>query len=188
MQEGPDINDITTDDYRMTAELRGRNYGAPGSVTFRIIPGDGEPCDAERRSGQLQQQHWYFWRFSWRSGVARLEVKENGPNGRTVFDTQHGMRRHPYRPVPHYIHLGSPMGRAGVARRDDAGHHHQERLGLVAPAACVPRRIATPLQARPLEAEGELVDNTLSLLPHVLARLCLRAPPAGYTQLIPHGH
>ena len=29
MQEGPDVNDITTDDYRMTVELRGRNYGAP---------------------------------------------------------------------------------------------------------------------------------------------------------------
>ena len=30
MQEGEDEGDITDDDYRFTAELRGRNYGAPG--------------------------------------------------------------------------------------------------------------------------------------------------------------
>ena len=55
MQEGPDINDITTDDYRMTAELRGRNYGAPGSVTFRIIPGDGEPLRRTSPAEVVQQ-------------------------------------------------------------------------------------------------------------------------------------
>jgi hypothetical protein len=41
MQEGPDENDVTDDDYRMTAELRGRNYATPGAVTCRIIYGDG---------------------------------------------------------------------------------------------------------------------------------------------------
>ncbi len=74
MQEGPDINDITTDDYRMTAELRGRNYGAPGSVTFRIIPGDGEPCDGHRQQKSFSSSTWYFWRFTWKNAYARLEV------------------------------------------------------------------------------------------------------------------
>jgi len=114
MQEGPDINDITTDDYRMTAELRGRNYGAPGSVTFRIICGDGVSRDAERDQVNFNSSIWYFWRFTWRVGTARLEVKENGPNGRTVFDHTTGTGGHPYRPEPHLVHLGSPAGRGGL--------------------------------------------------------------------------
>jgi hypothetical protein len=114
MQEGPDINDITTDDYRMTVELRGRNYGAPGSVTFRIIPGDGDPRDAERQQVNFNSSIWYFWRFTWRGGVANLEVKENGPNGRTVFSHATGIGGHPYRPTPHMVHLGAPAGRAGL--------------------------------------------------------------------------
>lgn len=113
MQEGPDVNDITTDDYRMTAELRGRNYGAPGSVTFRIIPGDGEPCDGHRQQKSFNSSTWYFWRFTWRSAYARLEVKQGGPSGPTVYDAEIGCGSHPYRPVPHYLHLGSPAGRAG---------------------------------------------------------------------------
>ena len=68
MQEGEDVSDITDDDYRMTAELRGRDYGAPGSVAFRIIPGDGEPRDGERHQVNFDSTRWYFWRFSWRTG------------------------------------------------------------------------------------------------------------------------
>ena len=114
MQEGPDINDITTDDYRATIELRGRNYGAPGTVNFRIIPGDGEPRDAHRSQVNFNSSTWYFWRFTWQTGVARLEVKEGGPNGRTVWDHATGTGGHPYRPVPHLVHLGSPPGRGGL--------------------------------------------------------------------------
>jgi hypothetical protein len=114
MQEGPDINDITTDDYRATIELRGRNYGAPGTVNFRIIPGDGDPRDAERSQVNFNSSIWYFWRFTWRTGFAQLEVKENGPNGRTVWQHGVGTGSHPYRPDPHYLHLGSPPGRGGL--------------------------------------------------------------------------
>jgi hypothetical protein len=113
MQEGPNIDDITTDDYRATVELRGRNYGAPGAVTFRMIPGDGEITDAHRVVVSFSSSLWYFWRFSWNVGSVRLEVKEGGPNGRVVFDQAHGTSGHPYRPDPHYLHLGAPMGRAG---------------------------------------------------------------------------
>jgi hypothetical protein len=113
MQEGPDEGDITDDDYRMTAELRGRNYGAPGSVTFRIIPGDGEPRDGHREAKNFSSSRWYFWRFSWRTGVARLEVREDNRNGRALYDTQIGTGTHPYRPVPHYVYIGAPVGRAG---------------------------------------------------------------------------
>ena len=114
MQEGPDINDITDDDYRMTAELRGRNYGAPGSVTFRIIAGDGESRDGDRVQLNFNSSRWYFWKFTWQTGSAQLEVREDGPSGRVMYSSGEGGWSHPYRPEPHYIHLGSPMGRAGA--------------------------------------------------------------------------
>jgi hypothetical protein len=114
MQEGPDEGDITDDDYRFTAELRGRNYGAPGSVTYRIICGDGKSRDGARVQINFNSSRWYFWRFSWQTGVARLEVKEDGPSGRTIYDSQIGTGSHPYRPDPHFLYLGTPVGRAGA--------------------------------------------------------------------------
>ena len=33
-------------------------------------------------------------------------------NGRTIYDVSKGTGSHPYRPDPHLIHLGSPIGRA----------------------------------------------------------------------------
>jgi hypothetical protein len=114
MQEGPDVNDITDDDYRMTAELRGRNYGAPGAVTFRIIAGDGESRDGARIQLNFSSSRWYFWKFTWVTGGARLEVREDGPSGRVIYSQGVGGWSHPYRPDPHFIHLGSPMGRAGA--------------------------------------------------------------------------
>ncbi|HTH01033.1 MAG TPA: hypothetical protein VL882_12265 [Vicinamibacterales bacterium] len=114
MQEGPDEGDITDDDYRMTAELRGANYGAPGAVTFRIIPGDGDSNDGERHQINFNSTRWYFWKFVWQTGFARLEVREDGPNGRVLYNVGTGMGPHPYRPDPHYIYLGAPMGRAGA--------------------------------------------------------------------------
>lgn len=114
MQEGPDVNDITDDDYRFTAELRGRNYGTPGAVTYRIIAGDGKSRDGARVGLNFNSSRWYFWRFTWQTGSARLEVKEDGPNGRTIYNSGIGTGSHPYRPDPHYIHLGAPFGRAGA--------------------------------------------------------------------------
>jgi hypothetical protein len=109
MQEGPDLLDLTDDDYRMTAELRGRNYGAPGSVTFRIINGDEESRDGSRSQVNFNRSRWYFWRFTWTTGSARLEVKEDGPSGRTVYNSGACCWSHEYRPTPHFIHLGAPI-------------------------------------------------------------------------------
>ena len=114
MQEGPDEGDITDDDYRFTAELRGANYGAPGSVTFRIIAGDGVSRDGGRQQLNFNSSRWYFWRFTWQTGSARLEVKVDGPDGGTIYNSGIGTGGHPYRPDPHYMYLGSPMGRAGA--------------------------------------------------------------------------
>ncbi len=114
MQEGPDEGDITDDDYRMTAELRGRSYSAPGAVTARIIPGDGEPRDFPRVQFNFDSTRWYFWRFSWGNGRARLEVRRDSETGPGLYDASTGIGGHPYRPEPHFAYLGAPAGRAGL--------------------------------------------------------------------------
>lgn len=113
MQEGPDEGDITDDDYRMTAELRGRNYWAPGAVTYRIIPGDGDPRDGARIQVNFDRSRWYFWKFSWRTGSATLEVRRDSETGSVIYSSTIGTGSHPYRPDPHYLYLGVPVGRAG---------------------------------------------------------------------------
>jgi hypothetical protein len=114
MQEGPFEGDITDDDYRMTAELRGRDYGAPGAVTYRIIAGDGVSRDGDRQQLNFSSSRWYFWKFTWQTGSARLEVRIDGPNGPVLYSHGTGTGSHPYRPDPHYLYLGTAMGRNGA--------------------------------------------------------------------------
>jgi hypothetical protein len=114
MQEGPEENDVTSDDYRMTAELRGANYSTPGAVTCRFIPGDGEPADCPRVQLNFDSSRWYFWRFTWRNGRARLEVKRDSETGQTIYDQSVATTGHPYRPEQHFLYIGVPAGRAGL--------------------------------------------------------------------------
>lgn len=121
MQEGG--GDITTNDYRMTAELRGRDYVTPGAIQFRIITGDaGEEDsihDSPRIAFNFSSSRWYFWKFTWRTGRADLVIQEDGPRGRVLYNAGTGTGTHPYRPEQHVIHLGAPIGRAGP---QDASH------------------------------------------------------------------
>lgn len=114
MQEGPDEGDVTDDDYRMTAELRGRNYATPGAVTCRIIFGDGVSRDCPRIVLNFDSSRWYFWRFSWQTGRATLEIRRDSETGQSVYNQSIGTGSHPYRPDPHYVYLGVPAGRAGL--------------------------------------------------------------------------
>ena len=84
MQEGPDEGDITDDDYRFTAELRGANYGAPGTVTYRIICGDGVSRDGGKQAINFNGSRWYFWKFSWQTGSARLDGSAGSGPARTA--------------------------------------------------------------------------------------------------------
>lgn len=113
MQEGPDENDITDDDYRMTAELRGRDYFQPGATTARIITGAGGIFDFPRLQLNYESSRWYFWRFSFRTGQARLEIRRDSETGSAMYDQTVGTGSRAYRPVPHFLYLGAPVGRAG---------------------------------------------------------------------------
>ncbi len=118
MQE--DSGDIITNDYRFTVELRGRDYPSPGMIVFRIITGDasneGAIADAQRSqpSKNMSDERWYFWKATWDIGWARVEVREDGPTGAIIWGQTVRTNGHPYRPVPHVIHLGAPVGRSGA--------------------------------------------------------------------------
>ena len=113
MQEGG--GDITTNDYRFTVEKRGRSYCcSPGATTFRIIVGGGEHAifDGTRLDVAYSDERWYFWKASWGSNFAQVDVREDSPTGRVIY-SQRVNTNHAYAPVPHVIHLGAPVGRAG---------------------------------------------------------------------------
>lgn len=113
MQEGG--GDITTNDYRFTVEKRGRDYCClPGATTFRIIVGGGEHAifDGHRQNVAYSDERWYFWKSSWGTNFAQVDVREDSPSGRLIYSVRVGTN-HEYRPQPHVLHLGSPVGRAG---------------------------------------------------------------------------
>jgi len=112
MQEGG--GDITTNDYRFTVEKRGRSYSIPGAVTFRVIVGGGEHAifDGTRLAVAFSDERWYFWKSTWGSNFAQVEVREDSPAGRVIY-SQRVNTNHGYNPQPHMVHLGAPVGRAG---------------------------------------------------------------------------
>jgi hypothetical protein len=116
MQEGS--GDITTNDYRFTVEKRGSQYVTPGAVTFRVINGDSGDedfiNDGFRTGVAFSDERWYFWKATWGPGFAAVEVREDGPTGRLIYTSHETTNGHAYRPQPHVIHLGAPLGRAGA--------------------------------------------------------------------------
>jgi hypothetical protein len=128
MQEG--FGDITTNDYRVTVEKRGAQYSTPGAITFRMINGEGDDEHYIKdgcRGGStcpfasLSDERWYFFKFVWNSTSGRLEVREDSETGRIIYNSSVTTNGHAYRPQPHVIHLGSPVGRAGPIDASIAG-------------------------------------------------------------------
>jgi hypothetical protein len=119
MQEGH--GDPTANDYRFTLEKRGASYQTPGAVTFRIITGaandEDSINDGTRIAVGFSDERWYFWKMTWRTGFAAVEVREDSPTGRVIYSQSRTTNGHAYRPQPHVLHLGQPVGRGGP---DDA--------------------------------------------------------------------
>ena len=112
MSAGDD--NITANPYRFTAEWRGTNYlEGPGYVTFRIIFGDGVSRDGERHQSSYQKNRWYLWRFTWRTGFAQLQVRADGPTGPVMYEQTVTGGTSPYRPQPHRVYIGAPVGQNG---------------------------------------------------------------------------
>lgn len=118
--------DITDNDYRVTAELRGRSYPSPGAVQARIITGDSREefhriFDTARLVVDFNDEDWFLWRITWRTGTFTLEVRRHGPNGQVMYSQTIGTGSSPYRPVPHVVHIGAPPGRNGLIDATAAG-------------------------------------------------------------------
>ena len=114
MQQGED-SDITTNSYRFTAELRGNKYPEPGTVSCRLIAGDGVSRDCEpRKQLNFNSSLWYFWKATWNVGGSfSLEVRQNGPSGPVLASWTRSLSGRTYRPTPHMLYLGCPLGRNG---------------------------------------------------------------------------
>ncbi|MEO6223620.1 MAG: hypothetical protein ABIP90_10230, partial [Vicinamibacterales bacterium] len=69
----------------------------------------------------FSDETWYLWRMSWRTGSFTLEVRRDGPGGQVMYSATIGTGGNPYRPVPHTIHIGAPVGRSGVIDATAAG-------------------------------------------------------------------
>lgn len=114
MQEG--YGDLITNEYRYTVEYRGRDYYQPGTLAWRVINGGTEgDFDMPRRQINLSDSRTYLWRTTWRTGSATLEIRDGGADGPVLFSYAMGTGTHPYRPVPHVVHVGAPIGRSGAA-------------------------------------------------------------------------
>lgn len=113
MQQG--FDDITTNSYRFTGELRGKNYGGgPGSISCRMIAGDRVSRDCARAQRSFDSSRWYFWRVSWNEGGSfTMEVRADGDNGPVIYSQTRGLDGRTYRPAPHVLYLGAPIGRGG---------------------------------------------------------------------------
>jgi hypothetical protein len=115
--------DVTANDYRMTLEVRGQDYGGtPGTVSFRIITGDasdhGRIHDTQRRVVSWSRQQTYFFRMWWRTGAAGYEIRVGSPDGPMHDQASLSTDGRPYRPGldgsnPHVAHIGAPNTRAG---------------------------------------------------------------------------
>jgi hypothetical protein len=83
-------------------------------VTCRIINGDGVSRDCSRVQINFDSSRTYFWKFTWRTGQSKLEVRRDSETGSVVYSSTINTGSHPYRPEQHYVYLGAPGGRAGA--------------------------------------------------------------------------
>jgi hypothetical protein len=79
-----------------------------------MIAGDGVSRDCTRIQRNFDSTRWYFWKIRWDAGGSfTLEVREDSETGRVIYTFTHGLSGRIYRPIPHMVYLGSPVGRAG---------------------------------------------------------------------------
>jgi hypothetical protein len=112
MAQGYD--DIVTNEYRMTVEKRG---DPPGVIAWRFIPRDDQietVGNAERVKREFNPALTYFWQATWRNNFFRVEIREGGVDGRTIYNFGKHWQGRGYTPNPHTLFLGAPVGRSGV--------------------------------------------------------------------------
>jgi hypothetical protein len=109
MSEG--LDDIVTNDRRMTVEKRG---DPEGIVAWRLITRDDQVDTegAEREFVAFDPDAPYLWTATW-DGFFNLRIQRGGSNGETVYSKGKHYQG-VYDPDPHYAFIGSPSGRSGI--------------------------------------------------------------------------
>ncbi len=108
MSEG--LDDIVTNDRRMTVEKRG---DPEGIVAWRFISHEDQidTEGAEREFVEFDPNQAYLWTATW-NGAFHVRIQRGGANGPTVYNKGKGYRG-AYDPEPHYAFIGSTTGRTG---------------------------------------------------------------------------
>jgi len=108
MSEG--LDDIVTNDRRMTVEKRG---DPEGIVAWRFISHEDQVDTegAEREFVVFDPNQPYLWTATW-NGVFNVRIQRGGANGPTIYNKGKAYRG-AYDPEPHYAFIGSPIGRTG---------------------------------------------------------------------------
>jgi hypothetical protein len=109
MSEG--LDDIVTNDRRMTVEKRG---DPEGIVAWRFISHEDQVDTegAEREFVAFDPNQAYLFTTKW-DGTFSVRIQRGGANGPTIYNKAKGYRG-AYDPDPHYAFIGSPSGRSGI--------------------------------------------------------------------------
>src|SRR5499427_3053477 len=93
MSSGTD--DFITDPYRFDVEYRGTNGAPPNAITFRMLYGSAddpnlryEPDTNTRFNSVylLDPNIVYFFKATWGRGEVRVQLRENGVSGRSIYE------------------------------------------------------------------------------------------------------
>jgi hypothetical protein len=109
MSEG--LNDIVTNDRRMTVEKRGDPAGV---IAWRIITRDDQvdTVGPERVAVAFDPSQSYLFTTTW-NGFFNVRIQRGGSSGEQIYS-----KGKPYEgvydPNPHYAFVGAPQGRSGI--------------------------------------------------------------------------
>ena len=107
---GEGLDDIVTNDRRMTVEKRG---DPAGIVAWRFISHEDQVDTegAEREYVEFDENLPYLWTATW-NGTFTVRVQRGGSSGETIYEKGKGYQG-AYDPNPHYAFIGAPVGRSG---------------------------------------------------------------------------
>lgn len=105
------FDDLVTNEYRATVEKRGN-----GDIAWRFIARDDQidTEGAERTYVEMSRAHEYFVKMAWRNNRFQVTIREDGVNGRIIYDFGKDWEGRPYSPNPHVAFIGAPAGRSGI--------------------------------------------------------------------------
>jgi hypothetical protein len=120
MQEGQ--GDFITNKYRVDVQYRGTEGSPPNAIQWRVLYGSSDDLDvryepdlAKRFASVflLNPSTTYHWKATWGTEF-RVIVRDGGIAGSEMYNYGLPTPRGTYSPNPHYVYLGTPVGRSGT--------------------------------------------------------------------------